>query len=139
MVAADGGRPDVLGAPTPTAPGRPSFPGRRDGVGWSGGCWPCTQPLQAGQESLLPGLGPADLQHAGVGVADQPGGQAQEAVASLNLEAISVSGSNSSAVGTNSRTASGMSGVIADITRLIVGWDTPSDSPISDWVRLCRM
>jgi len=29
--------------------------------------------------------------------------------------------------------------VIADIARLIVGWETPSDSPISAWVRLCRM
>ena len=27
---------------------------------------------------------------------------------------------------------------VPDIARLIVGWDTPSDSPISDWVRLCR-
>src|SRR5271167_1067481 len=49
------------------------------------------------------------------------------------------SGFRSSAVGTNSRTASGMSGVIADTARLMVGWDTPSDSPISAWVRLCRM
>jgi hypothetical protein len=32
-----------------------------------------------------------------------------------------------------------MSGVIADIAGLTVGWDTPSDSPISAWVRLCRM
>ena len=49
------------------------------------------------------------------------------------------SGSRSSAVGTNSRVASGMSGVMADMARLIVGWDTLSDSPISACVRLCRM
>src|SRR6201989_2385377 len=49
------------------------------------------------------------------------------------------SGSRSSAVGTNSRTASGISGAIADIARLEVGWGTPNDSPISAWVRLWRM
>src|SRR5436305_6803586 len=49
------------------------------------------------------------------------------------------SGSRSSAVGTNSRVASETSGVTADMARLIVGWDTPSDSPISACVRLCRM
>jgi len=32
-----------------------------------------------------------------------------------------------------------MSGVIADMARLMVGCETLSDSPISDWVRLCRM
>jgi hypothetical protein len=32
-----------------------------------------------------------------------------------------------------------MSGLIADMARLMVGWETPSDSPISAWVRLCRM
>jgi hypothetical protein len=30
-----------------------------------------------------------------------------------------------------------MSGVMADMARLIVGWDTPSDSPISACLRLC--
>ena len=47
--------------------------------------------------------------------------------------------SRSSAVGTNSRVTSGTIGVMADMARLIVGWDTPSDSPISACVRLCRM
>jgi len=35
--------------------------------------------------------------------------------------------------------ASGTSGVMADMAGLIAGWDTPSDSPISACVRLCRM
>src|ERR1022692_4412480 len=49
--------------------------------GWSGGLWQGAEPLPAGQERLLPGPGPADLQHAGTGVADEAGGQAQEPVA----------------------------------------------------------
>jgi hypothetical protein len=39
--------------------------------------------------------------------------------------------SSSSAVGTNGRSASSSSGVIAVIARLIVDWDTPNASPIS--------
>ena len=38
-----------------------------------------------------------------------------------------VSGSRSSAVGTHPDVAAGMSGVIADIARLMVGWETPND------------
>src|SRR5689334_5166761 len=70
----------------PEGPGhlRPPFPGRGDGGGWSGGCGQGAQPLPAGQERLLPGPGAADLQHALPDVADQPGGQAQQPVASLN-------------------------------------------------------
>src|SRR6266536_2300859 len=69
--------PDVLGtAPAPTAPGWPPFRSRGRG-GWSVGCRQGAQPLPAGQERLLPGPGAADLQRAGAGVADQPGGQAQ--------------------------------------------------------------
>jgi hypothetical protein len=49
--------------------------------GWSGGLSQDAEPLPAGQECLLPGPGAADLQLAGAGVADQPGGQAQQPVA----------------------------------------------------------
>ena len=73
--------PDVLGrAPAPTAPGRAPF--WVVGTGWlvrrvrAG-----AQPLPARQECLLPRPGPADLQHAGTGVADQPGGQRPQPVA----------------------------------------------------------
>src|SRR6266568_3383157 len=61
--------------------GAASFPGRGDGGGWSGGCGQGAQPPPAGQEGVFPGPGPADLQHPGAGVADQPGGQAQQPVA----------------------------------------------------------
>ena len=67
--------PDVLGAaPAPTAPGRLLSVSQGRG-GWSGGLWQDAEPLPAGQESLLPGPGPADLQDALPGVACQPGGQ----------------------------------------------------------------
>src|SRR2546429_9328695 len=49
------------------------------------------------------------------------------------------SGSRSSAVGTNSRVTSGTSGVMADMARLIVCWDTAKDSAISDFMRLIRI
>ena len=41
-------------------------------------------------------------------------------------------------VGTYPAVAGGMSGIIADIARLMVDWETPNDSPISAWVRLWR-
>ena len=37
--------------------------------------------MPAGQEGVFPGPGAADLQHAGAGVADEPGGQAEQPVA----------------------------------------------------------
>src|SRR5690348_6135623 len=49
--------------------------------GWSGGLWQGAQPFPAGQERLLPGAGAADLQHAGAGMADEPGREAEQPVA----------------------------------------------------------
>jgi hypothetical protein len=49
--------------------------GSRGRGSWSGGCGQGAQPLPAGQERLLPGPGPAELEDALPGVADQPGGQ----------------------------------------------------------------
>ena len=46
--------------------------------GWSGRCGQGAQPVPAGQEGVLPGPGPAELEDALAGVAGQPGGQAQE-------------------------------------------------------------
>jgi hypothetical protein len=47
----------------------------------AGGCGQGAQAVPAGGECLPPGPGPADLQYPGAGVADQTGGQAQQAVA----------------------------------------------------------
>ena len=55
--------------------------GSRGRGDWSGGCGQGAQPVPAGQEGVLPGPGPADLQYAGAGVADHQGGQAQQPVA----------------------------------------------------------
>src|SRR5712691_12947698 len=67
-------------APAPTAPGR-LLSGSQGRGGWSGGFWQGAEPLPAGQEGVLPGPGPAELEDALPGVADQPGGQGPQPVA----------------------------------------------------------
>ena len=67
-------------APAPTAPGRPPFRVAGTEI-WLVSLVRAGRTAAASRPGMPPGPGAADLQHAGAGVADQPGGQAQQPVA----------------------------------------------------------